>query len=959
MSDQPERTSAAQSAAEATMRRGGRQGPQRSANAGAGSPAAAAAAAVQPPSFLLNCDALPAQKSCDTVYFSQIIELASQKTPDQPLVHPCEVQDRLRYIAGREKLISARLSALAAKLVDARGKYREIPPEQLVELQLSARRPPARFGRIPLPAASARKATRVMTAAPAGGWSPLPPRKGGLPGLDSLDGQLRDLFAEITVPRLPPAAQPTVALAVVYRQEWCTLGYHRGRLIRTLPLTADGKKEIVVKSWLTRKHRREENQSVAEDISTEFIGDQKWSRTTLKEVSANMNGNINGNLKADLSVPIPSTPATVGAGGSVGGNAGGSVNGLLRETEERIAQATVKAANSLKTTVSSVVETAEETGAETTITETIVNPNKCRSLMYDFFEVEETFAIRTAVDRIDPVILLPIKLEAITPEWVLCHECLLRKYLPCDVYYPGFEAAKRLRVADHLGQFTGSLAGPEADAAGKAVLDAILAVVTAYHSLSSATLQVVTDGSGGPSLPGQIQKGFDDLRQAVGDGLNATGKAVGDAVEAVCDAADAVGKTVSDGVQTVAGWLGLGTARSIAPIGAQARSGSPGGGIGSYIYWEVAKIAAPEIPAALEQLAAAHTQISTMQPGPARTNAIFRAVEAFFATAGDITEGFKKIDVALFSLFASVTALAGASGAFLSALAATAIIILSGGAAIPIALALAAAFLGGAVLGGLTALGGRIAVALGSELSKVDLEPDDNGLKATIMGLYGLQGNLGGAIGLPVAPQADSPEAVAAYQQQLIELKREQREQAEARVEFDRLKCHLQDNLVYYTQLITQWLPEATLQQMLSAHAIPLGAVEPRIVGFAGRKVAFRVLSSSWLAASGFDFAAARDQFAADEVFRPTAPFEITLPTPGVSVEPRLGACDACEPFVEAHRALDLDLKAEELAREAIENERRKQRIAAGNLEDPVSRDAHISVGITPGGSAPLAVGGA
>ncbi|MFO0197021.1 MAG: hypothetical protein ACK530_00220, partial [Alphaproteobacteria bacterium] len=105
------RSSAAQSAAEAKMRRGGRQGQQRRADAAAGSPAAAAA--VQPPSFLLNCGPLPVQESCDTVYFSQIFELASQKTPDRPLVHPCQVHDRLRYIAGREKLISARLSALA------------------------------------------------------------------------------------------------------------------------------------------------------------------------------------------------------------------------------------------------------------------------------------------------------------------------------------------------------------------------------------------------------------------------------------------------------------------------------------------------------------------------------------------------------------------------------------------------------------------------------------------------------------------------------------------------------------------------------------------------------------------------------------------------------------------------------------------------------------------------------
>jgi hypothetical protein len=909
------------------------------------------------PAHLINCEPLAVRQDCDAVYFSQIFELAQKKTPDSPIVHPCRIVGRLREILHKQNDLEARLHALVAKLSDKKGKYRDFTFQQLIMAQrrYSSRRRRFRFGELPVPRKEGRGHAHQMmfTASPGRsgiGETTIP----GLPGAEQIGDWVRGIIEDLIIPKLPPSAEPTVALSVLYRQDWCSLGYNRGRLIRTIPLTADGKKEIIVKTWRTRKERREENKSVAEDISTEFIGDQKWSLTTLKEVSANMNANINANLKADLSVPIPSTPATVGAGGGGGGNAGGNVNTLMRETEERISQATVKATNSLKTSVTSIVETAEESGTETTITETIINPNKCHSLMYDFFEVVETFDIKTTIDRVEPVILLPSRLPEITPAWVLCHECLLRKYLPCETYYVGFDGAKQLEIAERLGQFAGTIDSPQAAAAAQAVLDAIAAVVSAYRSLSDATLNIVADGSGDSSLADLVQGKWDELMEWGEETLEEGAAAVEEGVKVVEEVVKVVTDTVSEGAKLVDDIIPFSMARRASGQRiAQAQRSSVPGGIGSYIYWEVMKIVAPEITAALAQLEAAHAQIASMPVGPARTTATFNAVNAFFTTAGDVTAAFKKMDVALFFLLASAITTLGVGGALVGSLAAAAAIVLGGGVAVPILIGLATGFLGGAAIGALTGLGLTIMAELGEDIGKLDLTPDDNGLKAAIMGLFGLQNNLGGAIGLPAQPQNASPEALAAYQQQLIELKKEQRERAEAGVEFERLKCHLTENLVYYAQLVIQSWPEATLQQFLSKHGVPERAVIPRVVGFAGAKVGFQVVDQQWLAASGFDFDRAFKDLKATGVLDDAleAP-QVTLPTPGVSVEPRLGSCEACESFVQTHRQFDLDLKKEEVAQAVIETDRRRQRVGTGELDDPLNRDARIAVSVTPAGPA-------
>jgi hypothetical protein len=61
-----------------------------------------------------------------------------------------------------------------------------------------------------------------------------------------------------------------------------------------------------------------------------------------------------------------------------------------------------------------------------------------------------------------------------------------------------------------------------------------------------------------------------------------------------------------------------------------------------------------------------------------------------------------------------------------------------------------------------------------------------------------------------------------------------------------------------------------------------------------------------------------------------------------MTVEPSLGTCDACEPFIEEHRVLDLEFRRAEVdlqkaraLQEAAEADRFQKRIAKDELDDP------------------------
>ncbi len=766
-------------------------------------------------------------------------------------------------------------------------------------------------------------------------------------------------------------ANPRVILGATYRQNWCSKGYERGRLLRSIPLPPDGRKEIVVKSWNTRKQRREENQSVDEDISTEFVGDEKWSLATTKEVSATMNQQINAGLKAnaDATIPVKSVPVKVGGSGHLDSSTSGTLSASLKQTEEDIHQTTSKSANALKKSVSSKVETADESGLETTLTETLVNPNKCHSLTFHFFEVLEHFEIETRLDRLNPYLLIPLQRPVINLDWVLCHECLLKRYITCDLFYRGFEAAKRLRINEHLGLFQGTLDDPGINDTADQLLNSVGGLLAAYSSLANAGLLPV----GGVPAPGpqpappgdggnpwndawewisgnweRLQGDSDDPAEAEdGNLLNTIGEVAKGTVEAVGGAIEAGKETVESGWN----WLTGQTAQTqqganlLFSMQAGSAPATAPGGVGSYIYWQVAHLTAPQLESALSGLDQSFQQIKAMEPGPQRTQRLLNALGVFFSTLGNVDELFQKIDTALFYLLAG-TVLAGFAGSVLIASLAAAVVLITGGGAAVAAIGAAATFLGVTTVGALTGLGSTIMVALGDDIVNVDLRPDDRGLKSVIQGLYAIYQQLGFQTGEAPLPQDASPEAIAAYERQRQERKREQRELAEARVEFDRLACHLNENITYYHQMVAQAAPESWVRDLLTGDfGIPAYAVEARFSGFVGSWAAVRVYDLEWLKRSGLDFNALVQDEAIQTLFdAPRKSSDVRLPTRGVVSEPVLGECNGCDEFVREHRRIDLAIKSEQAHQARLESERFAARLAAGDLQDPVVSESGLNV---------------
>jgi hypothetical protein len=83
--------------------------------------------------------------------------------------------------------------------------------------------------------------------------------------------------------------------------------------------------------------------------------------------------------------------------------------------------------------------------------------------------------------------------------------------------------------------------------------------------------------------------------------------------------------------------------------------------------------------------------------------------------------------------------------------------------------------------------------------------------------------------------------------------------------------------------------------------------------------------------------------------------FQIVLPTPGLTIEPRLGACDAGEDYVQSLRTLELDtrgtdlkLKEQRLEQEKLETERYAKRVKADQLTAPEDQAGMVRVSLDP-----------
>lgn len=761
-------------------------------------------------------------------------------------------------------------------------------------------------------------------------------------------------------------SQAVWAIGLNFEQCWLSKGYLRGRLVRSLPLTPGEQLEIVIKTWDKRTQRKSQVESVARHISTEVTGEEKWMLATKMTFSDQANASINPSAGAKGGLTIPIETVTADVGGNLG-LTGSFANQLSQGTQngtDYIHSSMMKAAHSLQTSRTNSVELSHEAGEEVTRKQVIANTNRCHTLTYHYFEVMERFEVKTKFDSASLYLLIPLPLPEVTPEWVLCNECFLRRIVPCETLYAGFQGAKTLLEWAKLVDLYPAAATPPSVTSGQGAsgsstgdyaspfTDAVKQVLERWAILTDAQLLAFGGNAGaGDDLLGAIAAGG----QAVADGL---GKLASDAAAGVDAAIDTAGQAVDAGLKMIGDGIqaageGLGNLAgavffSRSPMQALTTRRTEGGP-GTWLYREVAKIAAPQIAESMSFLETAWPQTQTLPAGE-RALAEFNVLQIFFSKLGMPAFTFGKVD----ALFAGAAAAAVGAGTLGGAAAGAAT-----GAGIGAAIcvwgygvsAIPGALIGGGIGGAVGGAAGGAAVAsvlalIASleALGLADTIPDDEGLKDAAQRLKALVDTttaMAPANGLPGSGGSTDGNTASGVSVQ-DQWREQMRQLAEAQVEYERLACHLNKNLMAYMQgLWSQWSDYQILNEV-RRHGIPEDVIAPRFEGFYGSFGAIPVVDEDWLSKEGgLDW----EKTATDltkKAEKQTRIEEITLSTPGMTVEPALGKCDACEPFIEEHRKLDLenrraevDIQKAKALQEGYEADRFKQRLAQDKLDDP------------------------
>lgn len=784
-------------------------------------------------------------------------------------------------------------------------------------------------------------------------------KPGLIPELSDLVEAVIDFLATTPGALRFDARSAVWAVGAEYEQLWASEGYRRGRLVRSLPLTPGEEIEIQIKSWDRRTARKNVVESVERGLSTEVTGEEKWSLATKMNFVNQTNASVNPSAGASGDVTIPVDQIPVKLGGNLG-LTGTLANTLTQTTDTAIdyVQSSVsKAAHSLKETRTSTIELAHEVGTETATKQLIKNSNRCHTVTYHYFEVVEDFRVTTQVSDAALFLLLPLPVPIITIDWVLCHECLLRSVLLCPEYYAGFEAAKRLRLDELIppppeppGRDRGGSGGAGGTSGSESYYDGVVQpVLSRYRTLRDAGLIPVPDTDGGDLFSGitngagSVTGAIEDFAEGVGDkieeGVEAAQEFVDDTVEAIGDGLEEVG-------EAIAGWAQALNPAPQARMAFMLSPGGPAGGPGSWLYWRLAETAAPQLGDALRYLEAAWPDAR----GDFRAEQ--QVLDFFFGKLGDPATTLARVDAAAALLAAGAVsagaAAGGTGGAVVGGVVGGVVGAVAGagigsipGWAVGAGIGVGVGGGAGALIGAGTVSAVLAVVSALEPLGLVDTVPDDEGLRPAIFALkaeldavrgLGPQGPLG-AIG----PGAGAGEDVAYARE---EFERWRYEHNEAVVEYERLACHLGEHLVFYAQAIWTRYPDYRVALVAAAAGVPPGVVENRLSGFVGALGALKVRDLEWLEReTGIDWEEESRRVVETDG---TPPELFTLPTGGMVVEPALGRCDACEPFIHDHRALDLDFRSAEVdhaaarARQAeLEVDRFQARLDEGILDDP------------------------
>lgn len=191
-----------------------------------------------------------------------------------------------------------------------------------------------------------------------------------------------------------------------------------------------------------------------------------------------------------------------------------------------------------------------------------------------------------------------------------------------------------------------------------------------------------------------------------------------------------------------------------------------------------------------------------------------------------------------------------------------------------------------------------------------------------------------------VLPGTDIPDDVSNNQDaapslhDLVEAQFGLRNLAEAMTELQRLICHVNDNLDYYLTKLYLEKGVPAWDEILAASPHARDIVELRVLAIQDGYALFPVRKYSPHHALNESIKEIVADIKASMTHNVT---KVTVPSRGTVLEARLGNCNACEPFIQEHRKLDLDLKALEV--KIAGEETRQQRAESLRQEARLSQD--------------------
>ena len=159
------------------------------------------------------------------------------------------------------------------------------------------------------------------------------------------------------------------------------------------------------------------------------------------------------------------------------------------------------------------------------------------------------------------------------------------------------------------------------------------------------------------------------------------------------------------------------------------------------------------------------------------------------------------------------------------------------------------------------------------------------------------------AMGDKARDQADARQDQQAAED-VLEMKFPLEEVAKNRERADALMAHLSEHWSYYRFALFQALPPSEQLDRLitgSSNVLRAGMFEPRVVSAHGDQLAIPLNTSNYPGLEAFLLNMLGD-------VKETEPSTSTvlLPTPGMSIESRLGRCTGCEDYIERTRAIEL-----------------------------------------------------